>query len=57
MVYPNADDTLNTVNLVTQCLCIPICTIFVALRLGIRVHYRQLLHVEDSTFAPWLVDP
>ncbi|KAL4808625.1 hypothetical protein BDV18DRAFT_88184 [Aspergillus unguis] len=42
-------DVLNTVNLVTQCLCIPIVSIFVFLRFGIRAWYKQWNRVEDST--------
>ncbi|KAF7183475.1 hypothetical protein CNMCM7691_003674 [Aspergillus felis] len=40
-------DVLHTVNLVTQCLCIPIVTIFVAMRLSIRLWYRQFSLLED----------
>jgi hypothetical protein len=40
-------DILNTVNLVTQCLCIPIVTLFVGLRFGIRGWYRQWAGAED----------
>ncbi|KAL3430143.1 hypothetical protein BDV09DRAFT_199905 [Aspergillus tetrazonus] len=40
-------DILNTVNLVTQCLCIPIVTLFVSLRFGIRGWYRQWAGAED----------
>ena len=44
-------DILNTVNLVTQCLCIPIVTLFVGLRFGIRGWYRQWAGAEDCMFA------
>lgn len=49
-------DVLNTVNLVTQCLCIPIVSIFIFLRFGIRAWYRQWARAEDWTclFA-WLL--
>jgi hypothetical protein len=40
-------DALNTVNLVTQCLCIPIVTLFVAMRFSIRAWYKQWAPVED----------
>jgi hypothetical protein len=45
-------DVLHTVNLVTQCLCIPIVTIFVAMRLSIRIRYRQFSILEDGTYWP-----
>lgn len=48
MTIENPDDALHTVNLVTQCLSIPIVTFFVALRFGIRSWYRQFVIVEDS---------
>lgn len=48
MTIENPYDKLYTVNLVTQCLCIPIVTIFVALRFTIRTYYRQFVVVEDS---------
>lgn len=54
MTVEHPEDVLNTVNLVTQCLCIPICTIFVALRFGIRGYYKQFIAVEDSScLAAW----
>ncbi|KAF4156916.1 hypothetical protein CNMCM6069_006212 [Aspergillus lentulus] len=40
-------DVLHTVNLVTQCLCIPIVTIFVAMRLSVRLWYRHISVLED----------
>ncbi|KAL4925695.1 uncharacterized protein BDV17DRAFT_294279 [Aspergillus undulatus] len=54
--YDDRPDILNTVNLVTQCLCIPICSLFVFMRFGIRAWYRQWTRVEDWTclFA-WLL--
>lgn len=48
MADQNRDGTIHTVNLVTQCLSIPIVTIFVALRFGIRAWYKQFVLVEDS---------
>jgi hypothetical protein len=42
-------DALHTINLVTQCLCIPIVTLFVALRLSVRLWYRQFSAIEDCT--------
>lgn len=40
-------DVYHTVNLVTQILCIPIVSIFVALRFYTRWRFRQSLGVED----------
>ncbi|EAW17342.1 uncharacterized protein NFIA_072560 [Aspergillus fischeri NRRL 181] len=40
-------DVLHTVNLVTQCLCIPIVTIFVAMRLSVRLWFRHFSVLED----------
>lgn len=40
-------DVLNTVNLVTQCLCIPIVTLFVCFRFYTRIRFKQSLGVED----------
>lgn len=48
MTIENPYDALHTVNLVTQCLSIPIVTLFVALRFSIRVWYKQFVIVEDS---------
>ncbi|KAL2823296.1 hypothetical protein BDW59DRAFT_163458 [Aspergillus cavernicola] len=49
-------DILHTVNLVTQCLCIPIVTLFVLLRFSIRAYYRQWAGVEDWTcFFAWIL--
>lgn len=45
-------DVLHTVNLVTQCLCIPIVTIFVAMRLSVRLWYRHISVLEDGTCWP-----
>ncbi|CEL10848.1 hypothetical protein ASPCAL13957 [Aspergillus calidoustus] len=49
MSIEDPHDVLNTVNLVTQCLCIPIVTIFVAMRFSIRAWYKQWAPVEDWT--------
>ncbi|KAK1145238.1 hypothetical protein N8T08_004391 [Aspergillus melleus] len=43
MTVENPYDYLNTVNLVTQCLCIPIVTIFVVMRFSIRTYYKQFI--------------
>ncbi|KAF7717967.1 Uncharacterized protein PECH_004669 [Penicillium ucsense] len=42
---------INTINLVTQCLCIPIVSIFVALRFYVRFRFRMGLGVEDYACA------
>ncbi|KAL2813881.1 integral membrane protein [Aspergillus granulosus] len=56
MSIEDPHDVLNTVNLVTQCLCIPIVTIFVAMRFAIRAWYKQWAPVEDWTcFTAWLL--
>lgn len=47
MTVEHPDDVYNTVNLVTQALCIPICTAFVALRFYTRSRFKQRLGVED----------
>lgn len=47
MTVSHPDDVYRTVNLVTQCLCIPICTAFVALRFYTRFRFKQVLGVED----------
>ncbi|KAK5679668.1 hypothetical protein LTS12_029338, partial [Elasticomyces elasticus] len=53
---PNPVDALHTVLLVTQYLCIPIVTIFVFLRLGIRLYYKQNIGVEDySCYVAWFL--
>ncbi|KAL6235259.1 hypothetical protein BDW75DRAFT_144777 [Aspergillus navahoensis] len=49
-------DILNTVNFVTQCLCIPIVTLFIGLRFGIRKWYGQWAGIEDWTcLAAWIL--
>jgi hypothetical protein len=47
MTVEHPDDVYNTVNLVTQALCIPICTAFVALRFYTRFRFKQGLGIED----------
>ncbi|KAJ5679328.1 hypothetical protein N7462_007572 [Penicillium macrosclerotiorum] len=47
MPQSGAHDVYNTVNLVTQCLCIPIVSVFVALRFYTRFRFKQSLGVED----------
>ncbi|KAL4865003.1 hypothetical protein BDV12DRAFT_156635 [Aspergillus spectabilis] len=49
MAINDRPDILNTVNLVTQCLCIPIVSIFVILRFSIRAWYKQWAPIEDWT--------
>ncbi|KAI2794928.1 hypothetical protein POX_a01529 [Penicillium oxalicum] len=48
-------DVYHTINLVTQCLCIPIVSIFVALRFYVRFRFRLSLGVEDSYCAVGIV--
>ncbi|KAJ6020101.1 hypothetical protein N7499_003395 [Penicillium canescens] len=49
-------DVLNTINLVTQCLCISIVTLFVALRFYTRIRFKQPLGVDDySCIVAWLL--
>ncbi|KOS42477.1 hypothetical protein ACN38_g6635 [Penicillium nordicum] len=47
MAIENPTDVLHTVNTVTQALCIPLVTIFVALRFYTRYRFKQSLGVED----------
>ncbi|KKK26951.1 hypothetical protein ARAM_004352 [Aspergillus rambellii] len=42
-------DVLHTVNFVTQCLCIPIISVFVIARFSIRLYHKQFSGVEDGT--------
>lgn len=51
MTVSHPKDVLNTINFVTQCLCIPIITIFVLLRFSIRIYYKQFVGVEDCMSA------
>ncbi|KAL4877067.1 hypothetical protein BJY04DRAFT_210166 [Aspergillus karnatakaensis] len=56
MATEERPDILNTVNLVTQCLCIPIVTVFVVGRFAIRAWYKQWARVEDWTcFTAYLL--
>ncbi|KAE8349610.1 hypothetical protein BDV28DRAFT_160345 [Aspergillus coremiiformis] len=48
MTEKHPGSSLNTINLVTQCLCIPIVTIFVVTRFAIRCWYKQFVIVEDT---------
>ncbi|KAF7586493.1 hypothetical protein BBP40_008794 [Aspergillus hancockii] len=43
MTAKHPGSSLNTINLVTQCLCIPIVTIFVVTRFVIRCWYKHFL--------------
>lgn len=52
MTVENPTDVLHTINIVTQALCIPIVTVFVALRFYTRFRFKQSLGVEDSEFVP-----
>lgn len=45
---PNPHDELNTVLYVTQYLCIPIVSLFVLMRLTIRLYYKQNFGIEDG---------
>jgi hypothetical protein len=47
MTVAHPHDVYNTINLVTQILCIPICTAFVALRFYTRWRFKQMLGIED----------
>ncbi|KAJ5205945.1 hypothetical protein N7491_003431 [Penicillium cf. griseofulvum] len=47
MTVENPTDVLHTLNFVTQYICIPIVTIFVALRFYTRYRFKQSLGVED----------
>ncbi|KAF4765366.1 hypothetical protein HAV15_003320 [Penicillium sp. str.  len=56
MSVSHPQDVLHTVNLVTQCLCIPIVTLFVGLRFYTRLHFKQSLGVEDyGCTVAWLL--
>ncbi|KAE8378626.1 hypothetical protein BDV26DRAFT_261238 [Aspergillus bertholletiae] len=56
MTETHPGSSLNTINLVTQCLCIPIVTIFVVTRFTIRAWYKQFLLVEDTfCFLAWIL--
>ncbi|GLA55827.1 hypothetical protein AnigIFM63604_002911 [Aspergillus niger] len=54
MTVSHPKDVLNTVNFVTQCLCIPIISVFVLLQFSVRIYYKQLVGVEDwSCLIAW----
>ncbi|KAI3059596.1 hypothetical protein CBS147353_10534 [Aspergillus niger] len=56
MTVSHPKDVLNTVNFVTQCLCIPIISVFVLLRFSVRIYYKQLVGVEDwSCLIAWVL--
>ncbi|OJK01559.1 hypothetical protein ASPACDRAFT_77276 [Aspergillus aculeatus ATCC 16872] len=56
MTVNDPKDVLNTINFVTQCLCIPIVSVFVILRFAIRTYYKQWVGVEDwSCLAAWIL--
>ncbi|KAJ5138730.1 uncharacterized protein N7515_003578 [Penicillium bovifimosum] len=56
MSVDNPSSALNTINLVTQCLCIPIVTLFMALRFYVRIRFKQSLGVEDvGCLIAWLL--
>ncbi|KAJ5544983.1 hypothetical protein N7535_006629 [Penicillium sp. DV-2018c] len=49
-------NALNKINLVTQALCLPIITLFVALRFYARFRFKQSLGVEDvACIIAWLL--
>lgn len=52
MTIKNGTDVLYTINLVTQAICIPIVTVFVALRFYTRFRFKQSLGVEDRKLFP-----
>jgi hypothetical protein len=47
---PTPKDVYRTLNLVVQCLCIPIVTAAVALRFYTRFRFKQRLGIEDCEF-------
>ncbi|KAJ5225621.1 hypothetical protein N7468_006846 [Penicillium chermesinum] len=51
MTVENPKDVLHTVNTVTQALCIPLVSLFVALRFYTRIRFKQALGVEDYACA------
>ncbi|KAJ5899705.1 hypothetical protein N7495_004449 [Penicillium taxi] len=52
----NPKDVLNTINLVTQCLCIPIVTFFIGIRFYVRIRFKQIIGLDDYTCtAAWLL--
>ncbi|RAL14507.1 uncharacterized protein BO97DRAFT_340434 [Aspergillus homomorphus CBS 101889] len=56
MTINDPEDVLNTINFVTQCLCIPIVSVFMILRFSIRTYYKQWVGVEDwSCLMAWIL--
>ncbi|RAK99551.1 uncharacterized protein BO80DRAFT_446522 [Aspergillus ibericus CBS 121593] len=56
MSLSDPHNVLNTINFVTQCLCIPIVSVFVLLRFSIRIYYKQFVGVEDwSCLIAWVL--
>jgi hypothetical protein len=45
--FSQPKDVLKTVLLVTQCLCIPICSLVFALRVFVRFRFRQQLGLDE----------
>lgn len=45
--FAHPKDALRTVLFVTQCLCIPIVSILVVLRLHVRIRFQQQLGVDE----------
>lgn len=48
----NPTDVIHTILLVTQYLCFPIVSFFVFMRLGVRLHYKQNIGIEDCMSEP-----
>ncbi|OOF93150.1 hypothetical protein ASPCADRAFT_209755 [Aspergillus carbonarius ITEM 5010] len=56
MSLSDPNHVLNTINFVTQCLCIPIVSVFVILRFSIRIYYKQFVGIEDwSCLIAWVL--
>jgi hypothetical protein len=45
--FDHPRDALRTILLVTQCLCIPIVSILIMLRLYVRFRFRQQLGIDE----------
>lgn len=45
--FAHPRDALKTVLLVTQCLCIPICSVLIVLRLHVRLRFGQHLGLDE----------
>lgn len=58
MTVAQPTDVYRTLNLVVQCLCIPIVSAAVALRFYTRFRFKQRLGVEDCgfSFGPFLYE-